>query len=284
MKIALASCSSLPGWEADDKPLIDGLRSRGACVETPAWSEPCDWNQYDVTVIRTTWDYHLQIDAFLQWVDTVPRLFNSPKIIKWNSHKSYLRELESKGSLIAPTIWIPVGDSVNIKNAMTELQTHKGFIKPQVGAGASDTFRFDESRFEVAQQFLQQRKHIDMMIQPYFESVETIGEFSGIFIEGKFTHGVQKIPVNGDYRVQDEFGASDQPYTFSAIEIASMERTLKQVPDYESLLYARCDYLMNQEHTLVLNEIELVEPSLFFRHDQKAADQFAAAIVKTATK
>lgn len=284
MKIALASCSNLPGWEIDDKPLIEALRLKGAQVDTPSWSEECDWNDFDLTVIRTTWDYHLQMDTFLQWVETVPRLYNNASIIKWNIHKSYLKELESQGDLISPTIWVPAGDEINVRSAMKTLGSNKGFIKPQVGACASNTFRFDETQFEDAIQFIQERQHLDMMIQPYFESVETIGEFSGIFLGGKFTHGVQKIPAKGDYRVQDDFGASDHPFAFTPEEITCMETTLSHVPHSKELLYARFDYLKNDSGTLILNELELVEPSLFFRHCNEAANHFASVILKTAMK
>ena len=101
-----------------------------------------------------------------------------------------------------------------------------------------------------------------------------------IFIDGKFTHGVQKIPVEGDYRVQDDFGASDTPYTFTEEERSMMREMLRCVPDHESLLYARFDYLRGDDETLLLNELELIEPSLFFRHCKETANAFANAIVK----
>jgi hypothetical protein len=49
---------------------------------------------------------------------------------------------------------------------------------------------------------------------------------------------------------------------------------------YEELLYARFDYLRDNSGNLVLNELELVEPSLFFRHCNKSASVFADAIIK----
>ena len=51
------------------------------------------------------------------------------------------------------------------------------------------------------------------MLQPYYSSVETEGEFSLIFFNGQWSHGVQKVPVSGDYRVQDDYGARDYPWT-----------------------------------------------------------------------
>ncbi len=283
MNIALATCTDLPGWEIDDKPLIDALNKLHASVHLPAWDSHIDWEQFDITVIRTTWDYHPRKNEFVAWCKNVPRLFNNANIIKWNTHKSYLQELESHGVAIAPTVWIKEGQRTNVQQVMHQFNTirgrGRGFIKPQVGACASDTLRFSHDELEQAQHFLDSNVHQDMMVQPYIESVETKGELSAIFIDGEYTHGVQKIPVKGDYRVQDDFGASDTPYTFTDAEIRTMHEVLHHVPNQEDLLYARFDYLLDHEGTLLLNELELVEPSLFFRHCGESAVALANAIV-----
>ena len=207
-------------------------------------------------------------------------LFNNASIVEWNTHKSYLRELEQYGTTIAPTIWIDENKKVDILQLVKQFDSLRGFIKPQVGACASDTLRFSMDELEDAQKFLDDNLHQDMMLQPYLESVETEGELTAIFIDGEFTHGVQKIPVEGDYRVQDDFGAIDMPYSFTDNEIATMEQTLLSVPNHEDLLYARFDYLRDNCGILVLNELELVEPSLFFRHCEDSAKRLAEAIIK----
>ena len=85
-----------------------------------------------------------------------------------------------------------------------------------------------------------------MMLQPYLETVETEGELSALYFDGVFSHGVRKIPVPGDYRVQDDFGASDEPYSFSLAEeteiqgiLSALQRVLSQQCHLEeALLYA----------------------------------------------
>jgi len=282
MNIALVTCEQLPRWEVDDDPLIEALISKGAVVHTPAWTDDIKWNQFDISIIRTTWDYHSRMHEFMEWCKSVPRLYNNATIICWNTHKSYLRELEKQGVTIAPTVWIQAHEQTNIEHIMNTLRSTKGFIKPQVGACASDTLRFTLDAFDSAQEFLNTNNHKDMMVQPYLDSVETEGELSAIFIDDMFTHGVQKIPVPGDYRVQDDFGASDFPFTFSKHEIDEMHKVLTLVPDCEQLLYARFDYLRDSDGSLLLNELELVEPSLFFRHCSNSAIVFADAILQRA--
>ena len=282
MKVALVSCDNLPGWEVDDNPLIEALESKGATVSKPSWTDAIDWDQFSISVIRTTWDYHTRKVEFVNWCKSVPRLYNNAKIVEWNTHKSYLRELEQAGTIIAPTVWVAQGASINIQEVMENFDVSFGFIKPQVGACASDTLRFTIDEIDQAQQFLNENGHQDMMVQPYLKSVETEGELTAVFIDGELTHGVQKIPVNGDYRVQDDFGARDMPFTFTSTEIETMHSTLQSVPCHDELLYARFDYLRSSEGVLFLNELELIEPSLFFRHSAYSADRFADAILNKA--
>ena len=45
-------------------------------------------------------------------------------------------------------------------------------------------------------------------------------------------------------------------------------------------LYARVDFLRDHHGNLKLSELEMVEPSLFFRHCPAAADRLAAALCR----
>ena len=97
---------------------------------------------------------------------------------------------------------------------------------------------------------------------------------SAIVIDGHVQHAVRKVPVPGDYRVQDDHGASDHPHTLSAAEEDVVQRTIEALP--AGLLYARIDWLLD-DHGPRINEVELVEPSLFFRHGPHTAEALAEA-------
>ena len=117
-----------------------------------------------------------------------------------------------------------------------------------------------------------------MMLQPYVEQVERDGEWSAIFIDGDYSHGVRKVPVAGDYRVQDDFGATDMPATFTVDELA-LARSIVEAVEAD-LLYARVDFLRDEHGDLRLTELELVEPSLFFRHAPEAAERLADGLLR----
>ena len=100
---------------------------------------------------------------------------------------------------------------------------------------------------------------------------------SAIFIDGSFTHAVRKVPVPGDYRVQDDFGASDEPTELSPDQL-DLARSILDCVD-GNLLYARTDFLRDEAGSLRLTELELVEPSLFFRHGPHAGERLADALL-----
>ena len=293
MLVALPTCQDLPDWEVDDAPFHRALEDVDIAWERQVWDDPAvDWSCFDAVLIRTTWDYQLKEPAFLKWIQhvaTVSRLFNPPSVISWNTKKTYLRDLESAGARLTPTSWLEKGTSVNLRERISELGWTRGFLKPVVGATARETLRFhcDESGLNAAQAHLDRLlPNESMMLQPYLETVETEGELSALYFDGVFSHGVRKIPVPGDYRVQDDFGASDEPYSFSLAEEAeiqgilrALQRVLSQQCNLEeALLYARIDVLRDGQGGLFLNELELVEPSLFFRHAQASPLSLAQAL------
>jgi len=282
MRIALATCSTLPDWERDDEALRRALRARGAEPVDAVWDDPgVAWSAFEACLIRTTWDYAEKREAFVAWAESTSartRLFNPAPLVRWNTHKSYLRDLEARGVPVVPTVWLRPGDPIDLARVLDERKWRKGFLKPVVGATARETVRFDAREPHAAERHLRRMlAREEMMLQPYFARVEEEGETSLIYIEGELTHAVRKVPVPGDYRVQDDFGASDSPCTPTAEERAVASRAVAAAGD--RLLYARVDLLRDPEGRSRLVEFEAVEPLLFFRHGAAAAERLAEALL-----
>lgn len=290
-RVALASCSALPPWERDDAPLLVELERRGVVVSCPQWDDPLvEWGQYDLVIPRTTWNYQEQPTAFLRWLEEIEEkstLVNSGEVIRWNLNKRYLKALEELKVPTPPTCWLEqVSSSADAPSpeALKALCEARGwrraFLKPTLAANAWGTLRFNvdqQSDLELASAHLSalltQRSFI---LQPYYEGVERDGEFSMIFFGERLSHGVQKIPLKGDYRVQDDHGATDHPWSPPESWVQEGERLLKALP-YRTA-YARVDCLAGPQGGPHLIELELIEPSLFFRHDPAAPGRFAEVI------
>lgn len=274
----------------DEEPLRSALRERGYEVVDPAWDADFEWSSCAAVLLRCTWDYHTRCGAFVAWcerTDRVTRLFHGPHIVRWNVDKRYLAQLAARGVPIAPTLWIdgrqvrePIGpiDERAIRAALSGAQ--RGFLKPVIGANASDTLRFacDDAGFARALEHLRKTPGA-FMLQPYLDAVERVGELSIITVDGAPAHGIRKVPAAGDYRVQEDWGARDEPWQPDPAALALAECALEAAASIlgERLLYGRVD-LLQSDAGYVLNELELVEPALFFRHSHATAERLAAAL------
>ncbi len=115
------------------------------------------------------------------------------------------------------------------------------------------------------------------MIQPYLPSIETEGETSLLFFGGKLSHVINKRPVNGDFRIQVQFGgqyvALPEPPE-GALELA--EATLAAIG--EDLLYARIDMAPGPDGQWLLMEAELIEPDFYLGSAPEGGARFAEAV------
>ncbi|MCR9243773.1 MAG: hypothetical protein NXI31_01990 [bacterium] len=291
MLLALATCSGLPAHETDDLAFHAALESRGVALERPAWDDPSvDWSRFDGVLVRTTWNYQHRVDEFRAWADRIAaltRLDNAASVLRWNSHKSYLRELGAAGVPVVPTIWLDRGSRPDVASLTTVVGGTEGFLKPCVGATAQGTLRFHFDNVGVgrAQELVDERiAREDYMLQPVLANVLSRGEWSAMVFDGELSHCVRKIPVPGDYRVQDDHGGRDEPYEPTGAErehvhrvLAVAERILAEHLGGRRLLYARVDFLWRDDGSCVLVELELIEPALFFRHSPAAAERLAEA-------
>ena len=249
MRLALATCDWLPELDPDEAPLRAAL---GDTAEPVIWSEPeVDWSAYDAVLVRTIWDYFERHAEFLEWLDRVPiPMWNPADTLRWNSEKTYLRELEDAGIKTIPTAW------------EGEVLWDEAIVKPTV-AGGSLGLRRAEKGEPIEPGF---------MAQPFIPDVVNAGELSLVFFDGEFSHAVRKTPAEGDIRVQPEHGGIVTAAEPSAAQLATAQRVLAAAG--RDLLYARVDFVGDA----MLIELEAIEPRFFFEHGPpEAAGNLAQA-------
>jgi len=290
--VALVTCRDLPEWEIDDRFLRAALRDIGVTFDQPVWCDPAvRWEAYTCVLLRTPWDYHLRLTEFLEWaerISQVTRLLNPLATIEWNAHKRYLDDLVQYGVPVMPTVQIGRATRPDLQEHVAHFADTFGVarcvLKPAVSATAHETLPFDldDQGMHAAHDHLRRLlPHHDLILQPWCDAVCSEGEYSLITVEGTLTHAVRKVPRTGDFRVQDDFGAHDEPWTPSDEALAIMRAALRTLePD---VLYARIDCLRAPDDTLRLSEFELIEPSLFFRHGPAAAPLLAKRLAARLT-
>ena len=117
-----------------------------------------------------------------------------------------------------------------------------------------------------------------MLFQEFLSNIIHKGEISLIIIGGKYTHAVKKIAKKGDFRVQDDHGGKVIECNPSIEEIKFAEECIERCP-YDCT-YARVDIIYDNNNNISISELELIEPELWFRHNQESAIQLATQVRK----
>lgn len=292
MTIALATCSAFPDLDADDALLVAALASRGLAAQPVVWDAPdVDWARYPLVVIRSTWDYFHHRPRFLAWAERVASqttLVNPLALVRWNTHKRYLRDLEARGVAVVPTAWIDARTPCNLQGLIAACGWHEAVLKPAVSGAAFDTIRvYRDGRAQAQPRLDAMLARGDAMIQPYLRSVEDYGERSLVFFDGQFSHAIRKHPALAAAPGNGSTTAEPLPearVTPTDAELAFAARVLAATP-YPPV-YARVDVTrlspgnVDAPEALVLMELEVVEPSLFFRQAPGSAERFAAVLAR----
>ncbi|MDQ6694594.1 MAG: hypothetical protein M3014_09275 [Chloroflexota bacterium] len=276
--VALVTSLAFPDLAPDDRPLLTALEALGLRGVPLVWDDPTvDWSRAGVTVVRSTWDYHHRLVEFLAWAERISpmtSLLNPAELLRWNTHKSYLRDLAGRGVPVVPTAWLPAGGEASLADLLSSRGWSTVVVKPAVSASAHGTMLVPLGSVEAGQAHLSTLlPTCDMMVQPYYSSVESYGERSLIFIDGELMHALRRTPV---LTQQPDRQAGPDYRDPAGDEVLLARQVLLAVG--QDVLYARVDIVRDETGAPCLMELELVEPMLFLVNAPRAVERFAQAI------
>ena len=284
-RFAFATCAELPEGDPDDALLVTAMAARGAEVSWHAWDEPgVGWAAFDAVVVRSTWDYQLRRDEFLDWASRIPTLLNPVEVLRWNTDKRYLGELGAGGLAVVETAFIEPGAAPPALPEEGEI-----VVKPSISAGSRDTARYSTGSPSERSAALDLIREIHAggrtaMVQPYMPEVDAKGETALLYFGGSFSHAIRKGPLlePGSGPTGDLFAAETiEPRTPTAAERALAEQTRSVIDGrFGPLAYMRVDVVPSAESGPLVLEVELTEPSLFFAHGKGAADRLADELLR----
>ncbi len=284
-RIGLVTYAGMPALTEDDRLGAGRLRRDGHTVEPLAWDDvSVAWGDFDLLVLRSTWDYHKRTDEFAAWLaareSAGDRLWNPPALVRWNMDKHYLQELATRGIATPPTAWLERGERASLPDLLAVHGWRRAVVKPAMSATAFLTWTTTPESAPADQpQFTAMLERGAVLVQEFEEAIVR-GEWSVVFLGGELSHSALKLPARGDFRVQKEYGGTSAPGMPPARVLGAAERVLEVVRF--PWLYARVD-LVDGASGVRLMELEMIEPDLFLRHHAEAPARFAAAILTRLT-
>ena len=273
-------------WQRVLARLQAALDGAGIAATPTPWTahvdQADDLHRYARVLPLLAWGYHYDHARWLQacrtWERAAVPLSNPATVLAWNSDKRYLADLAAHGVAVPATTWTDRVTRADLEAAFDATGADELIVKPAVSGGAWKTRRVrrgeagDDATVDAP---------VDgaatMLIQPYLPTIETEGETSLLYFGGRLSHVVNKRPVAGEFRVQEEFGGL---YTLLPAPpegaLALAEQTLAAID--APLLYARIDMVPDAHGRWLLMEAELIEPDFYLGADPRRGAAFAQAL------
>jgi glutathione synthase/RimK-type ligase-like ATP-grasp enzyme len=272
--LTLVTCRAHPGLPEDDQFLLASLERRGIRHRVAIWDDPdVDWSESSVTLLRAAWDSHLNPPGFIAWLDRLGRqshLLNTTSLVQWNFDKQYLVQLREKGTNVVPTAIVTSASEEAISQALQQIPAAEIVVKPRFGADAYGVTRLPPEPQAIAAHFKRFGAHGGLLIQPFIPGVELERERSLVFIGGRFSHALYRNAFGSGPTRQ----TPDNVHTPTTEELSYCRELLGSLPQ---LAYARVDLLPIYARPALM-ELEIIDPSLFFKAHPSAADALAAEV------
>lgn len=291
IRIGIVTGTAAPSLTDDGVALRGALEQRGYEADPVVWSDDVDWSGFDVLLVRSCWEYHEDADRFLSWLDTVERrcdvVINDPEIVRWNIHKSYLRDLADAGVAVAPTAYVDAGSDVDLADVADRHGWSDVVVKPAVGTSSVGVWRTAAPGSpDARRRFRDARRTGDLLVQQFLPQIDE-GEFSFVFFAGEFSHATRSVPADGEFRAHHIYGGTAGPYDPDGSLVSQARTALSAAADVCSVdptafVYARVDGVATAD-TFRLLELELIEPYLGLTRSEGVVDRFADAITDVIT-
>jgi len=264
-------------WAFDVEAAV--LAGSGAAIDAVPWTEADDLRGYDLILPLVAWGYHLRFAEWLAFLDRVEReelpVVNPAPLLRWNSDKCYLTELDRKGVATVPTIFVEACDDDALAAARDRLGSNRLVVKPPVSAGATGTHLLGAN-----DRLPEDSRGRPTIIQPMIEAIATEGEYALMLFDGVLSHAVLKQPKAGDFRVQPHLGGTTVACAPPPGGEELAKAALAAAPTVAS--YARVDMIRGNDGALMIMELELIEPALFLDLSADGGAAFAQAIAHAA--
>jgi glutathione synthase/RimK-type ligase-like ATP-grasp enzyme len=252
-------------------------------VRIIVWDEDeSDLLAFDAFIFRSCWDYHLHFEAFQDFLSKIEatgkKVINPLPVLRKNAHKFYLAELPLVGVPIIPTVFCRKGDGSLLSSIMEDNHWEKVVVKPAVSAASHHTqivvFSELHEKTRLLQHLFDSR---DMLVQPFIPEIQGIGELSTVCFSNGTSYSVRKTPIDGDFRIQKEFGGIYKRYELAAELKTQIAKIWDKINVNKEITFARIDGVVIKGQFYVM-EIEMIEPDLYIELYPEHIQNFVQSI------
>ncbi len=272
----------LPILDADDRFVAEELERRGYRCAVADWrSQTIDWANAGICVLRSTWDYHLHYQEFLAWLETVSsqtKVWNDPELVRWNSNKRYLFDLQKASIPIVPTVLFEQSTPANLNATLDQHGWTKGILKPIVGLSTFGVRKIERNQTDIQAHLDKMLETSDVLLQPFIETVHERGERALVFLGREYSHTIRKSAFQPLAQAGEAGETLEQP---DQAELQLARQVLAEVK--KPVAFARIDLIRDAAGRDLLMELELVEPSLYLNMFPQAISKFADTLCQLAT-
>ncbi|WP_185900176.1 RimK family alpha-L-glutamate ligase [Campylobacter sp. MIT 99-7217] len=275
-KLFILTCKDYPLGNAALQGLLERL---GAFYEAKfcVWQELKNLDKNCLILPLAVWDYSLFYEEFLAFLQECEKsgakMLNAYDLIKTNSQKNYLQNLQEKGFDIAKSLFLKKEQKAlwqeQILKFKKDFKLKELIIKPLIGQSGRGVLRFESP------DLLDLSKLEQGLVQEFLEGVYE-GEFCLIFFNNQFSHAIKRELKDKEYRANSAYGVQILPFSPSKALIQKALGAIKAL-SLKSTLYARVDFIKDNEN-FIINEVELIEPSLYFDKGVNSYENFIKAL------
>jgi glutathione synthase/RimK-type ligase-like ATP-grasp enzyme len=259
-------------WRKEAAPLAVLF---GKALDFRPWNAAGDLSCYALVLPLLAWGYQRDTafwyKALEDWTVQPVCFANPVDLLRWNTDKLYLFDLDAKGVNIVPSQSTMHLNAEDLAAARASFGTDDLVIKPTISGGADGTYLLSGTS-PIPADVLNR----PMLIQPKMTAIQTEGEYSLFLFDGVLSHTILKRPAAGDFRVQEQFGGRDVAVEAPAAARDLAARALSAIEHMP--LYARVDMVRDASGAFCLMELELIEPSLFLHHASDGGRSFSDAV------
>lgn len=278
-----------------DMPLLlDACQENGFKADICQWEDSTiDWSQYDAVLLRSPWNCIDRLSDFItccEQIAAVTHLFNPVSVARWALNKCYLADLATYGIPIVPSTF--VAHDTNSFSVIKEFfnaypDAREIVIKPTVGSYSRGVQRYTRSKEVEAAEHIKKLlgQGCQVILQPYFDSIDHYGETDLIYFDGVYSHAIRKsallmpdgtvnVPTL-DFRKSRVADDDEHAVASAALTAAALHLNIKG-----PLLYGRVDLIRDNNNQPMVLELDICEPSLNLPFSEDGATRLLQALSK----